>query len=365
MPSVDVVVKSEVSLSIKARQVCGMFDCPPQEKQTLSWKAHLPIEEKPWNVGLIVGPSGCGKSTIARHLWPDAMSWEPKFTGQTVIDCFDGSVEEITSALGAVGFNTIPAWIRPYHVLSNGEKFRVEIAKRVLEQKGIIVIDEFTSVVDRQVATIASHAVQKYVRKTGRQLVAVGCHYDVIDWLQPDWIFEPSTLNFSWRSLRQRPTVQVQVARLPYDAWRLFAPYHYMSAQLHKAARCYGLWVNNSLAAFAGILHFPHPKVDNIKSISRLVCLPDFQGLGLAFVLMETLGGAYKAIGYELRAYPAHPSFIRAFKQSHWSLKKQPGIHSPKNCSTSTAPVGKSRPCAVYAYNGPLMNKEDARRLIG
>lgn len=366
MPAIDVVVKSSVDLSIKARQVCGMFDCPPQDKQQLSWKVDLPIESRQWSVGLIVGPSGCGKSTIAKHLWPDAMSWEPKFDGATVIDCFDGSIEQVTGALGAVGFNTIPAWIRPYHVLSNGEKFRVEVAKRILHQPGIIVIDEFTSVVDRQVATVASHAVQKYVRKAGRQLVAVGCHYDVIDWLQPDWVFEPATLEFNWRSLRQRPQLSIEVARVPYEAWKLFAPYHYMSAQLNKSAKCYGLWVNGSLAAFAGVLHFPHAIRRDIKSVSRVVCLPDFQGLGLGFVLIETLGSAYKTLGFELRNYPAHPSFIRAHRPSHWSLKKKPGIFSPANGKTSARKDhSKSRPCAVFAYCGPSIGKDDAHRLLG
>ena len=40
-------------------------------------------------------------------------------------------------------------------------------------------MDEFTSVVDRQVAQIGAHAIQKYVRKHGRQFVAVSCHYDI------------------------------------------------------------------------------------------------------------------------------------------------------------------------------------------
>jgi ABC-type ATPase with predicted acetyltransferase domain len=34
-------------------------------------------------------------------------------------------------------------------------------------------VDEFTSVVDRQVAKVASHTVQKAVRRQSRQLVAV------------------------------------------------------------------------------------------------------------------------------------------------------------------------------------------------
>ncbi|MEU6783874.1 hypothetical protein ABZ912_32155 [Nonomuraea angiospora] len=51
----------------------GLFDVPVHEKLTRSWSVHLPIEEKPWNVGLLIGPSGAGKATTARQLWPDVL----------------------------------------------------------------------------------------------------------------------------------------------------------------------------------------------------------------------------------------------------------------------------------------------------
>jgi ABC-type ATPase with predicted acetyltransferase domain len=65
------------------------------------------------------------------------------------------------------------------------------MARALSEDTDMVVIDEFTSVVDRQVAQVASHTVQKAVRRTpGRQFVAVTCHYDVTDWLQPDWVYD-------------------------------------------------------------------------------------------------------------------------------------------------------------------------------
>jgi GNAT superfamily N-acetyltransferase len=368
MPALDVIVESGINLSIRARQVCGMFDCPPEKKQKLRWKAELPLDDRAWSIGLIVGPSGCGKSTCAKALWPAEYAYTPKWDAPTIIDCFDPShsVESIAGALNSVGFSTIPAWLRPYGVLSNGERFRAEIARRLLEQPGLIVVDEFTSVVDRQVATVACHAVQKFVRKRERQLVAVTCHSDVIDWLQPDWVFEPAERAFRWRCLQRRPEIQVEVARVPFDAWRIFAPFHYMTADLNKAAACFGLWAGGELAAFGGVLHKPHATAKNIKGLSRLVTLPDWQGLGLAFVLTETLGAAYKALGFRYRNYPAHPSFIRAFRPEKWTCVKQPGTFSPAQGRTSSLPAGVSqqRPCAVMEYIGPAMSTSDARRLL-
>ena len=360
---ISIVLESGVDLSMKARQVCGMFDCPPEEKQRLSWDVDFPISEKPWSVGLIVGPSGCGKSTIANHVWRDEMKWQPKWTKRSVIDDFDAGSTETTNALNAVGFNTVPAWLRPYSVLSNGEQFRVEMARRILEQPGTIVIDEFTSVVDRQVAKIASHAVQKYARKKGRQMVAVSCHEDVIEWLQPDWVLTPANREFAWRSVRQRPRLNCHVARLPYEAWSLFAPHHYMSAEMNKAARCFGLWCENTLAAFTGILHFPHPVAQNIKTISRTVTLPDYQGVGLNFVLNETLGRAYSTLGYRLRNYPAHALYARAFRPNEWKMIRKLGTLARRDVvrHKNNAP----RSCGVYEWVGGKMDREDAKRLIG
>jgi hypothetical protein len=375
MPTLDVVVESKGEISTRAMQVCGMFDCPPNESQTLRWQADLPLDEKPWNVGLIVGPSGSGKSTCARALWPQEMEQTIEWKRSSVIDDFpsSASIGDITAALSSVGFNTVPAWLRPFSVLSNGEKFRAEMARRLVESEGVIVVDEFTSVVDRQVAQIASHAVQKAVRKQGKQFVAVSCHHDIIDWLQPDWIFDPAERRFAWRSVQRRPSIAVEVARLPYEAWSLFAPFHYLTADLHRGAACFGLWANGNLAAFAGVLHRPHPKA-SIKGVSRAVTLPDWQGLGLVFVLLETLGAAYAGAGYPLHTYPAHPAFIRAFRSDRWQLRKQPGtfaVSSMARAARDKAPhplaCGEwqgQRPCAVFRYRGPAMEVDAARRLI-
>src|SRR5699024_2124119 len=103
------------------------------------------------------------------------------------------SVDDITKMFYAVGFGSVPCWLKPYSVLSNGEKMRVDLARALLE-KDFTVFDEFTSVVDRQVAQTTSLAVNRAVRKMGKKFVAVSCHYDIVDWLEPDWVFDTNTM---------------------------------------------------------------------------------------------------------------------------------------------------------------------------
>lgn len=385
---VDLRVESEVDPTIRVRQLSAIFDAPIGEKLSHTWSGDVPIEDKDWNVGLIVGPSGAGKSSCARQMFGEFVTND--WTAKSVIDDFakDKTIEEIAAICQAVGFNTIPSWAKPYAVLSTGEKFRVDVARHLLEGGDPIVIDEFTSVIDRQVAHIGCHAVQKFIRKHSRKFVAVTCHYDVVDWLQPDWVLEPATMDFHWRSLRRRPDLSVEIARVDHEAWKLFAPFHYLTGDLHRAAACYVLFVDGYPASFGGVLHRPHSRVHDIKGLSRLVTLPDYQGLGLAMILADTLGAAYKALGWRFHTYPAHPSLVRSFdKSKNWALHKKPGNFSPALGRTSTLKHRPSpndfgpnnhgtdsiqkqwnmgtRPCAVFEYAGDKMiDIEQASQLL-
>lgn len=381
---VSVSVESNVPQTARVAQLAGMFDVPPSEKSRMSWEGDVPIEEQDWKVGLIVGPSGAGKSTVARHILGDSLDAPLEWSNSSVIDDFDErfTIEEITSACSAVGFNTIPSWMRPFHVLSNGEKFRAELARRLLEGDDLVAVDEFTSVVDRQVAKIGAHAVQKLVRKhPTKRFVAVTCHYDVLEWLRPDWILEPhKNMRFEWTAGRwvRRPQLQAYVSPVPYSAWSTFARYHYMSASLPTAARCFGIWVDNTLAGFVGVIVRPSggKRMGNqsVRGVSRVVVLPDWQGLGLAFHLVDTVASAWKAVGVRFRNYPAHPAYIKAHDKSPtWALIQKPGGFQAvsqinqvrRRQGISNAGLNKGRPCAVFEYAGPAMEKPEAERLLG
>lgn len=137
-----------------------------------------------------------------------------------------------------------------------------------------------------------------------------------------------------------------------------------MSADLHPAAKCFGLWVGDRLAAFTGTLHMPHPRVRDITRISRTVTLPDWQGVGLNMQLVDALGAAYRAVGRRLRHYPAHPALVRTLdKSKNWQMTTSPCEVSPRNKDSTVGTGG--RPCAVFQYCGPAMaSRTQAERLI-
>jgi ABC-type ATPase with predicted acetyltransferase domain len=55
------------------------------------------------------------------------------------------------------------------------------------------VIDEYTSVVDRNVAKAASVSLSRYIKKWYRECCLSTCHHDIIDWLEPDWVLNTDT----------------------------------------------------------------------------------------------------------------------------------------------------------------------------
>ena len=166
------------------------FDCAFDGTCTFyPWKK--PEVPKEFGIGVIVGSSGSGKSTLLKTFGRERVpTWGPK----AIVSYFN-SPDDAINRLSAVGLNSIPSWYKPYRVLSNGEQFRADLAKKIEDGA---VIDEFTSVVDRNVAKAASVALSKYIKKHNiKNVVLSTCHRDILEWLEPDWIIDTDLGEYS------------------------------------------------------------------------------------------------------------------------------------------------------------------------
>jgi len=190
--NINITKTNKYIKSFRTEKIIGMFDLQP-EHQTQQFNCNIDIDYN-WNIGIIVGRSGTGKSTIAKEI---SNIYNPTYNDRPVIDEMpEDTVENITKTFAQVGFSSPPSWLKPYGVLSNGEKMRVDLAKALLSKDKLIVYDEFTSVVDRDVAKICSTVIQKNIRKQNKKFIAVTCHYDVTEYLQPDWILNTDDMSF-------------------------------------------------------------------------------------------------------------------------------------------------------------------------
>lgn len=305
---------------------------PPAERQGYGFDVpesfrELAFKNDDWRIGLIVGPSGAGKSTVLHEFWAASIArpYEGWHDDRAIIDELGSDVRDAASLLTAVGLGSPPAWLRPFHTLSNGEQFRAGLARELASDAPYIVLDEFTSVVDRTVAQVASHAIQKALRRGSKRLVAATCHFDVIPWLQPDWVYRPDTglIEQFPRGSLQRPALELEITEVPREAWPPFSRHHYLSDHLHVAAHNYGAWYGGECIAFNSHIPFPHPQTKNIRMGHRLVVLPDYQGLGIGLAFDNWLGERLHARGYRYHKTISHPALIHSYARSpRWELLK-------------------------------------------
>jgi GNAT superfamily N-acetyltransferase len=377
MPTYKVTVACPIHDSFRVQQVAGMFDVPLAEKASEEFIADLPGTDENWQIGLIVGPSGSGKSTIAGRAFQDnvyiSTDWP---TDRAVVDCFGKlSVRRVVELFTAVGFGSPPSWIKPYHVLSNGECFRCDLARalslsvcRKAESTGsklglaadanpLVVFDEFTSVVDRNVAKVCSAAIAKSIRRghIPCRFVAVTCHYDVAEWLEPDWILDMAACELTRRRLR-RPEIRLEIHRCEMDAWQLFKRHHYLNGSLPVATRCY-------LATWDGIpVNFcatvPVITRKNHRRFTRIVTLPDYQGIGIGMRVVTAIAEIHRAEGHRMNVTSSHPALIRHCQHSPlWkvvNVKKSVGSSQRTNKRFPTYRSAAGRAVVSFEYMAPL-----------
>ena len=402
MPLINATVSCPIfENSFRVQQIAGLFDVSLAERATESFSVKLPALDEPWQIGVIVGPSGSGKSTIARAAYGNAVYERTDWPrDRAVIDCFGEELptKRIAALLTAVGFSSPPSWIKPYWALSNGEQFRCELARALLRAGGrkppessaapaapappsLVVFDEFTSVVDRTVAKIGSATVAKAVRRgtpgtnaLRLAFIAVTCHYDVVPWLEPDWVLDMATGELTRRRLR-RPSIQLAVVRCRRSVWKRFERHHYLSGALASGATCYAaLWHGSANAPPQSeiegarrdaetqreeggsslsssptslrlrvsaretnnrppitIAHCGEPVAfcatvglygrRGRKRITRIVVLPDYQGLGIGMQLAEHVAAYEASRGFRCNLTASHPAVIAHCQRSpRWQL---------------------------------------------
>jgi GNAT superfamily N-acetyltransferase len=345
----EFTVTCPVPDSFRVQQVAGMFDVPLAAKATERFAIELPGLGEPWDVGLIVGPSGSGKSTVGKRFFGDVLDRGAEWPAdQAVVDGFgDMPLRQIVELFTAVGFSSPPSWVKPYGVLSTGERFRCDLARALAvgarsENRGasldanasppslltprssplspplsppLVVFDEFTSVVDRNVARACSAAIAKGIRRGAIpcRFIAVTCHYDVAEWLEADWVLDMATGRLERRRLR-RPEIRIEIHRCSHAAWRLFARHHYLSGGLAVAARCYLATWNDEPVTFCATL--PVIAKRGHRRFTRIVTLPDYQGMGIGMRVVAGVAELHRAEGLRINVTSSHPALIRHCRRS-------------------------------------------------
>jgi hypothetical protein len=294
---------------------------------------------------------------------------------------------------------------------------------RAADERTIALIDEFGSCLDRLTARIASAATAKAVRRHRARLVAVTCHDDVLDWLEPDWVYEPLSGEMwrrdspqsaegggdegqrssrsagvgaaadgaagdgaracgedragrggldrdlsRWGRLRRayrRPGIELEVFRATGEAWELFKPHHYLSGKLHRSAQCFVGTAWGRPAGFVAVLPFPHPTTPSWRE-HRCVCLPEFQGVGIGNAMSEFVASLFAGRGKPYTSVTGHPAMIAHRRASPlWRMTRAPakahGMGERGTLRHLQKTMSVSRITAGFRYIGPAREAERLR----
>jgi ABC-type transport system involved in cytochrome c biogenesis ATPase subunit/GNAT superfamily N-acetyltransferase len=303
---------------------------------------------------IILGANGSGKSSLLKYHY--GLTVEPQWVKTLGIASVISTLgsKDCIDRLCAVGLNSVPSWCKPYHVLSNGEQFRARMA-RMLDHN--TSFDEFTSVIDRTVAKSASVAIQRYIRqKEIKGVVFSTCHKDIIEWLQPDWVFDTLTQATLARGcLHPRPPIRIDINPCERSLWKVFSQHHYMSESLSRSCRSWLATWNDIPIGFSSSLPLPSGTVKNAWREHRTVILPDYQGLGIGVRLSDAVAQIHKDDGKNYYSKTAHPRMgTYRDKSTLWRATKH--NHKTKGYTNSSMKSWKNRE-NIFIYSHEYTGK--------
>lgn len=358
--------------SYAANRVKSMFN--PETGCTFDLEVDLPIENLEWRLGVIVGPSGSGKTSIGQKILGPRSFYKGRGwpVSAPIIDhLYDaaGDFDTATSALSAVGLGNVPAWLRPYRVLSNGEKFRADLARILCRAPKRIVIDEFTSELDRQIARFGAMAFAKAWRRGSGQCVLLTPHRDILPWVRPDWTYDMGAGKFSGRYLQPRPSFDLDIFQTNWSHWPAFEPHHYLKVPRMVAATCYIGCVEGE--PMAHVAFGTRPGMREARAC-RLVIMPEWQGAGVGMrflnaVCQEWLVGRnrYRKAMPTL-FHTSHPGLCAALRRDRKWVQVSAVLHGD-NKARSAASLARSRArgrcVAGSGYGGHLRAVQGFRYL--
>lgn len=335
--TIDVTLSSDVCKTFRCQCAANSLDIDVKKKNT----HHLHIDNvklpEQWNIGLVVGSSGSGKTTTIKHLF-----------GEDVFDCdindelpiidqlpSNLTYEECAKLLTAIGLNSVPCWIRPYKTLSNGQQARAQAAYLMskAQDDNIVCIDEWTSVVDRTVAKAMSACIDKFSRRYNKRIILCSCHYDIIEWIKPDWLIDCNKQEFVLPKSEsfffgEREKLQFDIREIDSSTWKYFSKYHYLSELMPGGLTyTYGLFHGQNQIGFQCFANYvPHRKGTKIILHSnRTVIHPDYTGLGLGMLLIdESCKLLLKKVDCRIMGkFSSVPVFKAMSKDNNWVLREE------------------------------------------
>jgi ABC-type lipoprotein export system ATPase subunit len=327
---INIKLQSEIFSTFRCQVAANSLDIDVKKKSVHTLNIDNINIPKDWNIGLVYGASGSGKTTLVTELFGKSVFDVVIDNDKSIIDQLPAelSYEECAKMLNGIGLNSVPCWLRPVKTLSNGQKARAEAILLMCSNKDIIFIDEWTSVVDRTVAKAMSICLAKYAKKNNKKIILLSCHYDILEWLSPDWMIDCNQQKFELPKgedffFNKREQLEFTIQEIGSQSWKYFSKYHYLNENLPGGKLyLYGLFHGDNQIGFQCFANYvPHRNGTKIIfHFNRTVIHPDYNGMGLGIKLInETSKLLKQKINCRIMGkFSSTPVFKAMIKDKNW-----------------------------------------------
>lgn len=186
--------ETQVECTDRVLEVAEAFGLGLDDKKFTLYD-NLEIDVKDGDIVYINGQSGSGKSVLLRELQKEMEKAGKKVlninevvidNNKPVIDQVGNNMHEAINLLSKTGINDAYLLVRKPYELSDGQRYRLWLAKLIENESDVWVADEFGAVLDRVTAKVVAFNIQKVARKMGKTLIVATTHTDLKDELGPD-----------------------------------------------------------------------------------------------------------------------------------------------------------------------------------
>lgn len=185
---IDIRFKTRVDITPRVEKVAEAFGIGLGETEFVIFD-QFEIDVEQGDRIYITGQSGSGKSLLLRELAArlgktrkviriEDVELDPELP---VIEQIGANYEEGSFLLSKAGVSDPYIYCRKPGELSDGQRYRVRLAKMIETDADVWVSDEFGAILDRHVAKAVAFGVAKAAMAAGKTLIVATTHTDLAD----------------------------------------------------------------------------------------------------------------------------------------------------------------------------------------
>lgn len=274
-----------------------------------------------FDVCYITGASGSGKSSLLRELKQYYNVEDVDFdmdSDSAIVDLVGDTLDEALNLLSVVGLSEARIFVKRPRDLSDGQKYRYQLACMLYKKQNVLCIDEFTSLLDRTTAEVVAYNMQKCCRRNGVKLIVATAHNDLEEFLNPSTVInfgnDEDEVETKYREVDcdYNPFKKyLEVSEATKDDFKKLIKYHYKNVKSVPGTKAmYKLTYKERLvgiAVYSCASRMPsgrnayfnkfymtakgYPRMDMVNKDfilgTRFVVSPQFRGCGLGSYLVE------------------------------------------------------------------------------